>query len=178
MYINQRFIFICCTFIYGKTMCYSTLGCDIQGFRAMGLYQIHKIACCACAGNAEKVFPTHRLHRKPLVSDPGMHHGTCVTHVPWCMSGTLTCGGGENVPGIPGACAPVILRIWQEAHEVKCPILTTMVLEFSGDLIGCATRSKWGPFGDRYFARKKEDSWINIHEWFGCNFLAWNIRNV
>ena len=47
----------------------------------------------------------HRLKRKPLVSDPGMHHDTCVTHVPWCMSGSLTCGGGENVPGIPGACA-------------------------------------------------------------------------
>ena len=24
-------------------------------------------------------FPRHRLQRKPLVSDPGMHHGTCVT---------------------------------------------------------------------------------------------------
>ena len=50
-------------------------------------------------------FPRHRLLRKPLVSDPGMHHGTCVTHVPWCMSGPLTHGGGENVPGIPGAWA-------------------------------------------------------------------------
>ena len=38
--------------------------------------------------------PHHRLQRKPLVSDPGMHHGTCVTHVPWCMSGTLNRGGG------------------------------------------------------------------------------------
>ena len=28
----------------------------------------------------------------PLVSDPDMHHGTCVTHVPWCMSGLLTIG--------------------------------------------------------------------------------------
>ena len=45
-----------------------------------------------------------------------MHHGTCVTHVPWCMSGSRTCGDGENIPGIPGACAPAILRIWQEAH--------------------------------------------------------------
>ena len=26
------------------------------------------------------------------VSDPDMHHGTCVTHVPWCMSGSLTSG--------------------------------------------------------------------------------------
>ena len=47
-------------------------------------------------------FSRHRIQRKPLVSDPGMHHGTCVTHVPWCMSGSLTRGGGENVPGIPG----------------------------------------------------------------------------
>ena len=50
-------------------------------------------------------FPRHRLQWKPLVNDPGMHHGTCITHVPWCMSGSLTRGGGENVPGIPGACA-------------------------------------------------------------------------
>ena len=82
-------------------------------------YQIRKVAGCACAGNAGNVFPTRRLQRKPLVSDPGMHHGTCVTHVPWCMSGSLTCGGGENVPGIPSACAPAILRIWQEAHSLK-----------------------------------------------------------
>ena len=53
-----------------------------------------------------------------------MHHGTCVTHVPWCMSGSLTCGDGENVPGIPGACAPAILRIWQEAHVWDCPSST------------------------------------------------------
>ena len=26
----------------------------------------------------------------PWVSDPGMRHGTCVTHVPWCMPGSLT----------------------------------------------------------------------------------------
>ena len=44
-------------------------------------------------------------HLCQSVSDPGMQHGTCVTHVPWCMSGSLTRGGGENVPGIPGACA-------------------------------------------------------------------------
>ena len=66
--------------------------------------QIRTIAGCACAGNAGNVSPRHRLQRKPLVSDPDMHHGTCVTHVPWCMSGSLTRSGGENVPGIPGAC--------------------------------------------------------------------------
>ena len=28
----------------------------------------------------------------PRVSDPDTHHGTCVTHVPWCMPGSLTSG--------------------------------------------------------------------------------------
>ena len=28
----------------------------------------------------------------PRVSDPDMHHGTCVTHVPWCMPVSLTSG--------------------------------------------------------------------------------------
>ena len=68
-----------------------------------------KLPVSACAGNAGNVFPRHRLQIKPLVSGSGMHHGTCVTHVPWCMSGSLTHSGGENVQ-------PAIPRIWQEAH--------------------------------------------------------------
>ena len=84
-------------------------------------YQIRKIAGCACAGNAGNVFPCRRFQRKPLVSDPGMHHGTCVTHVPWCMSGSLTCGDRENVPGIPGACAPRggVLPMWWVIHMCR-----------------------------------------------------------
>ena len=53
-------------------------------------YQICKIAGCACVGNAGNFFPAPT---------------SCVMHVPWCMPGSLTRGGGENVPGIPGACA-------------------------------------------------------------------------
>ena len=79
-------------------------------------YQISKLAGCACARNAGNVFPHHQLQKKPIVSDPGLHHGTCVTHVPWCMSVSLTRGSGVNVPGIPSECAPAILRIGQEAH--------------------------------------------------------------
>ena len=46
----------------------------------------------------------------PRTSDPDMHHGTCVTHVPWCIPGSLTSDllwsrGRGNVPGIPSACA-------------------------------------------------------------------------
>ena len=50
-------------------------------------------------------FPRYRLQSKPLVRDPGMHHGTCITHVPWCMSGSVARSGGENVPGNPKYCA-------------------------------------------------------------------------
>ena len=32
----------------------------------------------------------------PQVSDPDIHHGTCVTHVPWCMPGSLTSGSLWN----------------------------------------------------------------------------------
>ena len=67
-------------------------------------YQIREIAGCACAENALEQFARHRLQTKPLVSDPGMHPGTCITHVPWCMPGSLIRRGGEYVPGIPGAC--------------------------------------------------------------------------
>ena len=67
-------------------------------------------------------FPSHRRQRKPLVSDPGMRHGTCVTHVSWCMSGSLTRSGGENVPGIPGTCATRNF-----AHLVRGPCRITRV---------------------------------------------------
>ena len=46
----------------------------------------------------------------PRVSDPDMHHGKCVTHVPWHTPGSLISGFlwsrcGENVPSTLGACA-------------------------------------------------------------------------
>ena len=49
-------------------------------------------------------FSRHRLQRKPLVSNPGMPYGTCMTHVPWCLLGLLSRYSGKNVSGIPGAC--------------------------------------------------------------------------
>ena len=63
-------------------------------------------SCCAW-------WQYHPLQRRPYRGQflyPDMHHGTCMTHVPCCMPGSLTSGfhevgGGKNVPGIPGACA-------------------------------------------------------------------------
>ena len=63
-------------------------------------------------------FPRNQVKRKPLVSDPGMLHSTCVTRMPWRMSGSLTRGGGENVPGIPDARATRNF-----AYLVNCPLM-------------------------------------------------------
>ena len=88
--------------------------CQIAGCACRCQYSQHQSWSWSCRGRGRsrgrgrecrKRFPRHRLQRKPLVSDPGMHHGTCVTHVPWCMSGSLTRGGGDNVPGTSSACA-------------------------------------------------------------------------
>ena len=62
------------------------------------------------------------LGTPPRVSDPDMHHGTCVTHIPWCMSGSFTSGflwnrwRGKTFQAFPAHAQPAILRIWQEAH--------------------------------------------------------------
>ena len=63
-------------------------------------------------------FSHHWVQRKPRVSDPDMHHGTCVTHMPWCMSGSLTRGDGETFSQVPAHAQPAILRNWQEAHAL------------------------------------------------------------
>ena len=131
-------------------------------------YQIRKIAGCACAGNAGNVFPRRRFQRKPLVSDPGMHHGTCVTHVPWCMSGSLTRGDGENVPGIPGACAPAILRIWQEAHA-------TAILSFDG--FWTSTAMVWTKFS-RIFCSTHLKGQGSCQFWFRRRETNYHFHNT
>ena len=66
----------------------------------------------------------------PRVSDPDMHHITCVTHVPWCMPGSVSSDflwsrwRGEI---FPAQAQPVIWRIWQEAHGLTCDWLTLQI---------------------------------------------------
>ena len=74
--------------------------------------QIHKIGGAHAPGMPGTCSPS------PQVSDPDMHHGTCVTHVPWCMPGSLTSGflwnrrRGKTFPAFPAHAQPAILRIW------------------------------------------------------------------
>ena len=71
-------------------------------------FQIRNIVGCVYARNAGNVFPT------PRVSDPDMHHGTWVTHVPWCMPGSLTSGSlwshwwWKTFPAFPAHAQPAI----------------------------------------------------------------------
>ena len=61
----------------------------------------------------------------PRVSDPDKHHGTCVTHVPWCMPASLTSGflwsrrRGKTFSAFAAHVQPAILRIWSEAHGIN-----------------------------------------------------------
>ena len=74
--------------------------------------QIRKIAGAHAPGMPGTFSPS------PRVNDPDMHHGTCVTHVPWCMPGSLTSGflwnrrRRETFPALPAHAQPAILRIW------------------------------------------------------------------
>ena len=74
--------------------------------------QIHKIAGAHAPGMPGTFSPPR------WVSDLDMHHGTCVTHVPWCMSGSLSSGflwsrpRGKTFPAFPAHAQPAILRIW------------------------------------------------------------------
>ena len=114
-------------------------------------------------------FPLHRLQRKPLVSDRGMHHGTCVTHMPWCMSGSLTRGDGENVPGIPGACTTrnftyLARGPWPKTQKaVNCPHPVAFRFVFPFLISEILYRSKVFFRSDKF----------NIHIWTReTNFIA------
>ena len=78
------------------TQFYDAMGCHRGPFGSYVQWRV------AHAPGMQGTFPHHQIQRKPLVRDPGMNYGTCVRHVSWCISGSLTRGGMENVPG---ACA-------------------------------------------------------------------------
>ena len=66
--------------------------CNYFSFRVSGpsqqpwaSYQIRKIA--GCVPGMPGTFSS-----QPSVSNPDLHHGTCVTHASWCMPGSLTSG--------------------------------------------------------------------------------------
>ena len=92
-------------------------------------YQIRQIAGAHAPGMPGMFSPPSDT------SDPDMHHGTCVTHVPWCMPESLTSvflwsrRRGKTFPAFPAHAQPTILRIWQEANGsfVVCMLLLVVM---------------------------------------------------
>ena len=69
----------------------------------------HKMWLCCEICNFHAYFGDWCLQHFPR-NHPDIHHDTYVTHVPWCMLGSLTSGfrwsrWRGNVPGMPGPCA-------------------------------------------------------------------------
>ena len=102
------FLFVC--FFWGFFQAVRS----VTGSRGLAMGLLPDMQNCGLRMRREcrERFPRHRLHRKSLVSDPD----TCVTHVPWCMSGSQTQGGGKTFPAFPAHAQPLISRIWQEVH--------------------------------------------------------------
>ena len=82
-------------------------------------YQIRKNYRLRMHRGCRERFSCHRLQRKSLVSDPGMHHGTCVTDV--MHVGIANPRRRANVPGIPVACATRNLAYLARG---PCPLMT------------------------------------------------------
>ena len=68
-------------------------------------YQMRKIAGRACTGNAGNDFPATDLKGNHQLAIPACITARASRTCPDACRDRLTRGGGENVPGIPGACA-------------------------------------------------------------------------
>ena len=82
----------------------------------------------------------------PLVSDPDMHHSTCMTHVPWCMPESLTSSfvwsrlnsvAKKTFPASPAQALPTVLRIYVSGKRsmgdanLHCPWYMLRQLKFN-----------------------------------------------
>ena len=92
---------------------------------SMGLLPDTQICGCACAGNAGNVFPVTAGKRSRHASRH-VRHARAVMHVGIANQRfPLKSAAGENVPGIPGACAtcnfpylvrgPLLYTLWGES---------------------------------------------------------------
>ena len=80
---GRRIWVCCCILLHSKKSWFISLR-RLASWNQWASWQVRKIAGCACAGNAGTFSPPQRIN------DPDMHHGTYVTHVLWCVPGSLT----------------------------------------------------------------------------------------
>ena len=72
------------------------------------------------------------IQRKLLVSDPGMHQGTCVTHVPWCMWGIADLGWRGKRS-----------RHSRRMRSLQCCVSGKRHIAKAGTIVLCCTTFHW-----------------------------------
>ena len=88
----------------------------------------------------------------PRVCDPGMHHGTCVTHVLWCMPGSLISGfiwgrwRGKRFRHFRCRCNPQFYVSGKRPVMYSIPAMACVVCNGFSNAHG-------GNFDDRYIKR-------------------------
>ena len=126
-------------------------------------YQIRKIADAHAPRMPGTFSPPQRA------SDPDMHHGTCVTHVPWCMPGSLTSSfhwirrRGKTIPAFPAHAQPTILRIWQEAHGLalnRCQTIDWTIAHRNHCCICVSMSLSWFKIMD--LTKSENNNWFHI----------------
>ena len=80
-----------------------------------------------------------------------MHHSTCFTHVPWCISGSLTRSYRENFPDIPRNVTYIVRGI---AAEIRSPGRQMRPMNQRGDPRSYHRWSVWRPMDSLGFAEK------------------------
>ena len=60
----------------------------------------------------QECFCRHRFQRKPLVSDPGMHHDTASRTCRDAYRGRYAAVAGKTCPAFPAHAPPTIFHIW------------------------------------------------------------------
>ena len=114
-----------CYYFWWSTWLFSWVFTWLNDIVILGPLARHVMLRIAHAPGISGTFSPPSTPKEMLVSDPGMHYGACITHVPWCMSGLLTRSGGENVPSIPGACTTRTFTYLTIAQKVQtCQIGT------------------------------------------------------
>ena len=111
-------------------------------------------------------FSHHRLQRKALVSHPGMHQGTCVTHAPWYLSESLT-RGWQNLC----VCSTLSLTHWGRSTHI-CVSYLAIIGPDNGLSPGRRQTIFWinagilliGPLGTNFSEFFFQNSYIFIQE--------------
>ena len=106
----HSFVALCLLWLYDQLCANGSIGLISSGLWTS--YQIRKTSGAHAPEMSETFSPS------PRVSDPAMHHGTCVTSVPWCMPGSLTSGflwsrrREKTFLAFPAHAQSTLWRIW------------------------------------------------------------------